>query len=148
MPESADKWLDSAAARLPRWMAGVALVSALAALVSGHVRFAAGFALGSAVAILAYQWLHRAVAAALDSTESRPARTLMLKFAMRYPLLILVTILCYQSGWLSLRGMILGLFVPAAGALLEGLTLAGSILRNGWSRNPETIPADGAARHP
>jgi hypothetical protein len=123
--------LDSAVARLPRWMWGVAILSVLSALGAGRPRFAAGFAVGSAAAILAYHWLHRAVAAALDSTEARPARTLMVKFAMRYPLLVLTVILCYQAGWLSVRGVVAGLFVPATGALIEGVILGGSILMAG-----------------
>jgi len=127
--------LDSALARLPRWMWGVAILSALAALVAGQARFAVGFAAGATAAILAYHWLHRAVAAALDSTEARPARTLMLKFAMRYPMLVLTVILCYQTGWLSLRGVIAGLFVPAAGALIEGTVLAGGILLAGTNKD-------------
>ena len=134
MPEIAESTLDSAAARLPGWMAGVALASTLAALATGHGRFAAGFAVGSTAAILAYRWLHRAVAIALDSTGPRPARALMVKFAMRYPLLVVVVVLCYQTGWLPLPGVIAGLFVPAAGALIGCMTLLGRML-TGHSRS-------------
>jgi hypothetical protein len=137
-----DKWLDEAAERLPRWIAGVAIVSSLAALVTGHARFAAGFAVGSTAAMLAYRWLHRAVATALDSTESRPARVLMLKFAMRYPLLVIVVVLCYQTGWLPLRGVVAGLFVPAAGAIIEGLVLAGTILLHKYGETAESLAAE------
>ena len=125
---SCDAWIESAPARLPRWMAAAAVVSILTALVTAHPRFASGFAVGSTVSILAYRWLHRAVSAALDSTAPRPARVLMLKFAMRYPLLILVVVLCFQTGWLPLRGVIAGLFVPAAGVLIECVVLAARIL--------------------
>jgi hypothetical protein len=133
VPEIADNGFESAAARLARWMAGVALASTLAALVTGHGRFAAGFAVGSTAAILAYRWLHRAVALALDSTGTRPARALMVKFAMRYPLLVVVVVLCYQTGWLPLEGVVSGLFVPAAGALMGCTMLLGRML-TGHSR--------------
>jgi hypothetical protein len=142
--EIADNEFDLAAGRLPGYMTGVAIASSLAAAATGHIRFAAGFVVGATAAILAYRWLHRAVAAALDSAEARPARTLMLKFAMRYPLLIMVAVLCYQTGWLRLQGVITGLFVPAAGALIGCVVVAAKMIRRGWTRPEQALPAPGS----
>ncbi len=53
--------LAKAEQRLPRWMLGCATVGLLAALLMGQGRFGLGFALGAALAILNYYWLHEAV---------------------------------------------------------------------------------------
>lgn len=126
MLEISENLLDSSVARLPRWMAAVSATGTLAALVSGHARWALGFGLGSCVAILAYRWLHRAVAAALDAGSGRPPSGTMTKVLLRYPLLLLVLAFFYWTRWLSLSAVIAGLFVPLAGALLECLILVGS----------------------
>jgi ATP synthase I chain len=124
--EISENLLDSAMARLPRWMAGVSVAGVLAASVAGHARWALGFGVGSCVAILAYRWLHRAVAAALDTGHGRPPSGTMTKLVIRYPLLVGVVAFFYWTGWLSLSAVIAGLFVPLAGALLECLILVGS----------------------
>jgi len=114
-------WMDSAAARLPRWMGAVAGAGSLVALASRHPRWAAGFAAGSGAAILAYWWLQQVVATALDAGDGRPPRGTMIKFAMRYPLLIILLGVVYLTGSLSIRGVVAGLFVPLAGVLIECL---------------------------
>ena len=131
MPEISEALLDSAVTRLPRWMVGVSVAGMLAALVAGHARWAFGFGVGSCVAILAYRWLHRAVAAALDVAVGRPPSGTMAKLLIRYPLLVGVVAFFYWTGWLSLGAVIGGLFVPLAGALIECVVLVGSSLFNG-----------------
>lgn len=113
------------------------MAGALVALGSGHLRFAAGFAVGSGVAILAYWWLQQAVATALDSGDRRLPRGTMVRFAMRYPLLVIMLAVIYRTGSLSLRGVIAGLFVPLAGALIECLIfLARAVFGHGTSEGP------------
>ena len=141
MPEAAKWGLDSALGRLPRWMAAVAIAGGLLLLASGRAHSAAGFSLGALAAILAYAWLHQAVATALRTTDGQTPRGTLLKFAMRYPLLIVVVVLFYQTGWLPLGAVIAGLFVPLAGALIEcGIFLAGS-LRGGHAPSPQSDTA-------
>jgi hypothetical protein len=53
--------LARAEQRLPRWMMGCATAGLLTALLMGQGRFGFGFALGAALAILNYYWLHEAV---------------------------------------------------------------------------------------
>jgi hypothetical protein len=133
--EISNSLLDSAAARLPRWMVGVSVAGMLTAFASGHARWALGFGVGSCVAILAYRWLHRAVAAALDAGSGRPPSGTMTKLLIRYPLTLGVVAFFYWTGWLSLSAVITGLFVPLAGAMTECLVLVGrSFLRSGASR--------------
>ncbi len=122
--------LDRAEARLPRWMAAAAAVVAGGALAMGHARFAGGFALGSLVAILGYSWLHQAIGSALAFTEGRIPKGLVVKFAVRYPLLLGVVYLFYRTGWLPFEAVLAGLMVPVAGALLECFYQVGEALRH------------------
>jgi ATP synthase I chain len=128
--EISNSLLDSAAARLPRWMAAASVAGTLAALVSGHALWAGGFALGAGIAILAYWWLHQAVAFALDAGSGRPPSGTMTKLLIRYPLALGVVAFFYWTGWLNLSAVIAGLFVPLAGAIIECLILVGSSLRS------------------
>jgi hypothetical protein len=113
--------LARAEARLPRWMVGVAAVSTVAVLAAGHVRIAAGFALGAAVAILNYCWLHQAVVALLGASLARVPRRLILKIAVRYPLAFAGVYLFYRTGWLPFAAVMAGLFVPVGGILIEAV---------------------------
>jgi hypothetical protein len=113
--------LDRAEARLPQWMTGVAVVATLAVLVSGHLRQAAGFALGATLAIVNYYWLHQVIETLLRTTSARVPKGVLLKFCLRYPLAFAGIYLVYRSRWLSLAAIFAGLFVPVAGALVEAV---------------------------
>lgn len=100
-------------------MLALAGVGTVGALLSGHVRVGVGFALGAAVAILNYYWLHQIVKVLLARQHSRlPVRT-ALKLLIRYPLMILGAYVLYRTGWLPLAPFFVGLFVPVAGAIIE-----------------------------
>jgi ATP synthase I chain len=137
--EISENRLDSAAERLPRWMVGVSLAGMLTALASGHARWALGFGVGSCVAILAYRWLHRAVAAALNASNGPVPGGTMTKLFIRYPLLLGVVAFFDWTGWLSLSAVITGLFVPLAGALIECLVLVGSSLGGAGRHRPTQV---------
>lgn len=111
--------LARAEARLPRWMASCAGVGLLATLVSGRATFAAGFALGSVLAILNYYWLHQAVAALMTAGQSRPSKWVVAKLLVRYPLAFAAVWVFYKTGWLPFTAILAGLFVPVAGVLIE-----------------------------
>ena len=117
--------MDPAEQRLPRWMMAVAAAGTLIAFLGGHGRWAAGLALGAAIAILAYSWLHQGVLAALDLGQSRVPKRMVLKLAVRYPLALGVLFLFYRTGWLPFQAIVAGLLVPAAGAFIECLYQAG-----------------------
>lgn len=119
--------LDSAAERLPRWIAGVSVAAVLASLVAAQVRFAAGLAVGSGVALLGYWWLHRGIQAALNA--GRAPVTVFLKLALRYPLAIGAVLLFYRTGLLPASAVMAGLFAPLAGLLAESLAIAVHALR-------------------
>src|ERR1039458_9751232 len=90
--------LTQAEARLPRWMVGLAGAVGIGILLSGHVRFSAGFTLGSGLAILNYLWLHQAIEALMAAGVARPARRVLAKFFFRYPLAFAGVYLFYRNG--------------------------------------------------
>lgn len=122
--------LDKAEARLPRWMAGFAAAGIVTALWLGGIRVSAGFALGAAVAILGYSWLHKAVVSLMDAGRVQPSRLTLGKLLVRYPLAIAVIFVFYHENWLPFEAVLTGLFVPMAGALAESLFQISSALRH------------------
>ncbi len=113
--------LERAEARLPRRMIALALVSGAAALISGHARASAGFALGAALAIVNFYWLHGAVTTLFDAGSARLPKRTALKFALRYPLAFGAIYLFWRTGWLPFTAILAGLFVPVGGALIEAV---------------------------
>jgi hypothetical protein len=120
--------LAQAEARLPRWMTGLSVAGVLAALLCGRGPFAAGFALGAALAILNYFWLHQALAHLFAIERNRLPWRVVAKFAVRYPLAVGVICFFYWSGWLPFTAILAGLFVPVGGVLIE----AGIQIGRGW----------------
>jgi hypothetical protein len=121
------KAVEGAQIRLPRWMAVVAALGSSAFLAYGHVRMAAGFALGAGIAILGYRWLERAVGSALDAATGGAVKRLGWIFILRYPLLFGAALLFYETHWLPFAEVLLGLLVPVAGAIMETLFLLGKL---------------------
>jgi hypothetical protein len=121
--QTSDRTIDlaRAEARLPRWMLGLGAAGMLAASVIEGPRFAAGLALGAALAILNYYWLHEAISTLLAGGEARVPRLVVAKFALRYPLAIAGLYLLYKTGWLPFAAILAGLFVPVAGVLMEAV---------------------------
>lgn len=113
--------LTRAEARLPRWMLAVAVLGILAAGVIAGPRFALSLALGAALAILNYYWLHQAIEVLLRGGQARVPRMVVAKFALRYPLAIGGLFLIYKTGWLPFGAILAGLFVPVAGVLIEAI---------------------------
>jgi hypothetical protein len=120
--------LTQAEARLPRWMVGLACAATMGILSFGHVRFGAGFALGSALAILGYFWLHQAVETLTSAGQARPPKRVLAKVFVRYPLAFAAVYLFYRTGWLPATAILAGLFVPVGGVLIEAVVL----LRDGF----------------
>lgn len=112
-------------------MIGAALAATLGALLAGQGRFAGGFALGAALAVLNYFWLHQAVEHLLAARQRMPWKAAV-KFALRYPLAIAGVYLIYRTGWLPVTAILAGLFVPVAGVLVE----AGIQICHGWKSSP------------
>lgn len=110
-----------AEARLPRWMMALALVCGATALLSGYARVSAGFALGAALAIVNFYWLHGTVTTMFDAGSVRLPKRTVVKFALRYPLAFGAVLFFYRTGWLPFTAILAGLFVPVGGALIEAV---------------------------
>ena len=121
--------LDSALGRLPLWIAGVSAAGVLGYVVGGQLRFAAGLGLGAGVGLLGYWWLYRGIQAALDSGRAQAPIGALLRLTLRYPLMAGAVLLFSRTGWLPARAVVLGLFAPLAGVLIECLLLAAQALR-------------------
>ena len=111
-----------------------AILGTIVILASGHFRWALGFCVGAALAVLNYYWLHDGIAALFEAGSVRVPKRVVAKFAIRYPLAFLVIYLFYRSGWLPFAGILAGMFVPVAGVLLE----AGVQIIEGLARRSET----------
>ena len=122
--------LDGAEARLPRWMAGFAATGTLAAFLLSSARMAGGFALGAAVAMVGYSWLHKAVVSLMSAGRVRPSALTLGKVLVRYPLAVAIIFVFYYENWLPFEAVLLGLFVPMAGALAESVFQIGTALRH------------------
>ena len=120
--------LARAEARLPRWMIGLGIAGTILSGVIEGPRFAAAFALGAALAILNYHWLHQAIETLFAAGQTRVPRRVVAKFVLRYPLLIAGLFLIYKTAWLPLAPFLSSLFVPVAGVLV------GAVLQliEGW----------------
>ena len=116
-------------ARLPWWMAGCSIAAATLILAFGQVRLALGFALGAFLAVLGYYWLHEVIEALMSAGQVKVPRRVIAKFVVRYPLMFAVVLLFYKTGWLPMAAILGGLFVPAAGAMIEGAVQAAKFFR-------------------
>jgi hypothetical protein len=110
-------------------MAGCAIAATVLILALGYVRAAAGFALGAFLAVLGYYWLHEVIQALMSAGEMKIPRRVIAKFMVRYPLMFGVVILFYKTGWLPMAAVLGGLFVPAAGVMIEGAIQAAHSFR-------------------
>lgn len=118
--------------RLLRWMSAAVAAAVIVCLIAGHGRFAAGLAIGAALGILGYIWLHGAVAAVLaavtDGSENLATKALVFKVVVRYPLFLGALYLFYRTNWLPVWAVLAGLLVPTAGAVVECLYQLGGMI--------------------
>jgi hypothetical protein len=117
--------LARAEARLPRWMVLSGLAALITMLLYRQVLIAAGFAVGGALGILNYYWLHEAVGALTKASEARVPKLLAAKFLIRYPLAFGLVIFFFKTRWLPPMAILAGLFVPVAGILIEAIVQIG-----------------------
>lgn len=125
--------LARAEARMPRWMVLCSVGALAVMLLSARIKVAAGFALGAALGILNYYWLHEAVEALMNAGQARIPKSIIVKFLVRYPVAFGLVLVFYKTGWLPFMAVLGGLFVPAAGVLIEAVIQLGEGL---FLRNP------------
>ena len=117
--------LARAEARMPRWMMRCSFLALTVILLYGLYRIALSFALGAALGILNYYWLHEAVEALVKAGQSRIPRSVMAQFLIRYPIAFGFVLVVFKTGWLPPMAILAGLFVPVAGVLIEAIIQLG-----------------------
>jgi hypothetical protein len=117
--------LARAEARMPRWMLLCGFLALTVILLYGLYRIAISFALGAALGILNYYWLHEAVEALVKAGQSRIPNSVVAKFLIRYPVAFGLVLLVFKTGWLPPMAILAGLFVPVAGVLIEAIIQLG-----------------------
>lgn len=114
-------------------MFGFALAGSVACVAMGEWRAAAGFALGAALGILGYFWLHETALGLLGAGSVGSPRALVGKLLLRYVLMAAVIYFGQRTGWMPVFAIFAGLLVPGAGALAESLVL----IREGLKTSPD-----------
>ena len=114
-----------AEARLPRWMLLCGFLALIVILMCRQFAIATGFALGAALGILNYYWLHKAVEGLAKAGQARIPKSVLAKFLIRYPLAIGLVLVFFKTGWLPPLAILAGLFVPVAGVLIEAIIQLG-----------------------
>jgi hypothetical protein len=117
--------LARAEARMPRWMLLCGLLALTVILLWGQYGIAVGFALGAALGILNYYWLHDAVEALMKAGQSRIPKSVVAKFLIKYPVAFCLVLVAFKTGWLPPMAILAGLFVPVAGVLIEAIIQLG-----------------------
>jgi len=117
--------LARAEARMPRWMMLCGFLALIVILLCGQLRIAMGFALGAALGILNYYWLHEAVEALVNAGQSRIPKSVVAKFLIRYPVAFGLVLVFFKTGWLPPMAILAGLFVPVVGVLIEAIIQLG-----------------------
>jgi ATP synthase I subunit len=119
-----DAFLDGAFSRILR----ISFVLAVAGTIAGWAIFdatvSAGFALGSAAAMLNLVWLHGAVAALvsrmLDHGEPASRLRITLSFLGRYALVALVAYAIFRGSAQAFSAFLIALPLPILAAMCEG----------------------------
>jgi hypothetical protein len=106
-------------ARLFRWMVLITTAGMAGLFITGRGRAGLGFAIGAFFGVLNYNWLRQSVEALGNAATIRPPKRVIVKFAVRYPLVIAALYLLYRTRWLPFMVIIYGLLVPAGAIVIE-----------------------------
>jgi hypothetical protein len=133
--QEAERFYESAYARIVRIMVVVAVVASIAAVVRFGWRVGAGVALGCALAGVNFLWMKRAITAfagkLAEPQTADSAKGSATRFAARYGLIAAVAYVIFKSSIVSLSGVLVGLFLPAAAILAEAVYETYVALRRG-----------------
>ncbi len=116
---------SAAVGRLTRFMVVVACASTVSALIIWDWHVAAGFAMGCTASLLSFRWLESAVAAlsarAVEESQQQDSGGVIARFLLRYGLIAAVGYTISRVSPISVNGLIVGLFLPVAGAACEAV---------------------------
>lgn len=96
----------------------IALALAAAAIFA-EFNFTLGLALGSALALLNYKWLHSSLKDTLSVATSKPAPGTMMMFVVRWLVVATLVYGAYLTGYFDGIAILAGLFTPALAVMIE-----------------------------
>ena len=119
-----ENFYSGAIPRITRVMPVLAALGTLILVCCLSWRFAAGFALGCAIAYLNFHWLKRVVNALADRATSQQHRSergrgVFARFLLRYAVIAIAAYAILKFSPQSLYGMFAGLFLPVAAMACE-----------------------------
>ena len=97
----------------------VIFLAVIASAALADSRFMLGIALGGALALLNYKWLHASLRSimAVGSRKTPPGTTM--KFVTRWLVIAAVAWVANQTGYFEAVGILAGLFAPAIAVMME-----------------------------
>jgi len=131
---AAEAFYSGAIGRIVRLMPVLGGIGTVATLIRFGWIYAAGFLLGAAIANLNFYWLKRVVGALgelVEGDRSGVARAALLRFLLRYGVIIVAAYAILKLSERALFGMIAGLFLPVAAILCEAAYEVYTALRRG-----------------
>ena len=97
----------------------VIALGVLAACVLAEWKFALGLAIGGALALLNYKWLHSSLKDILSAGSSKAPPGTMMMFAARWLVIAIVIYGASLTGFIKPIAMLVGLFAPAIAVVME-----------------------------
>ena len=120
--------------RIVRILALLLPCAAIALWFFFNHRFAVGFVIGGAIAIVNFHSLRKLVIAFADrviaSSGAQRSSGLVLRFVLRYGIIAVAGYVIFKSSAMSAYGLLVGLAIPAVGIMIE----AGYELYGSWRR--------------
>jgi hypothetical protein len=108
----------------------IALGVAVAAAAS-DLKFTLGIALGGALALLNYKWLHSSLRAILAVGSDRTPPGTRIKMVVRWLVVAAIAWAANQTGQFDAVGIIAGLLAPAAAVMMEAVYVTYKTLARG-----------------
>jgi hypothetical protein len=122
-PPSEDDFYSSAAARIPWFMAGLALGLTAAAWSKFGRAPALGFLAGAVISFFNFHWLKTGVSGLADRAtntgKAQSGKGIVARFLLRYALMGAAAYVILTSFPASLRGLFVGLFLPVGAIACE-----------------------------
>lgn len=97
----------------------VVIVGLIAALICADLKFTLGLALGGALALLNYKWLHVSLKDVLSAGTSKAPPGTMMMFVVRWLVIAIVVYGASLTGYFEPVAMLAGLFAPALAVMME-----------------------------
>jgi hypothetical protein len=117
--------------RVWRNMFVVIILSVAAAAIFSGLRFTVGVALGGALALLNYKWLHSSLRAILAVGGEKAPPGTRLKMVVRWLVVAAIAWAAHQTGQFDAVGIVAGLTAPAAAIMIEAAYVTYKTLAQG-----------------